>query len=47
MTKKFEEYNLDNNIIKSLKSLKYDKPSKVQEEVIPELLNKKDIIVKS
>ena len=47
MTKKFEEYNLDNNIIKSLKSLKYDRPSKVQEEVIPELLNKKDVIVKS
>ncbi len=42
---KFEKFNLDKNIIKSLDKLSYKVPSKVQEEVIPKLLEKKDIIV--
>ena len=47
MINKFEEFNLDKNIIKGLNNLKYEEPSKVQAEVIPYLLNKKDVIVKS
>lgn len=47
MINKFEEFNLDKNIIKGLNNLKYKGPSKVQSEVIPYLLNKKDVIVKS
>ena len=47
MINRFEEFNLDKNIIKSLKNIKYEIPSKVQNKVIPELLNNKDIIVKS
>ena len=47
MINRFEEFNLDKNIIKSLKNMKYEIPSKVQSKVIPQLLNNKDIIVKS
>ena len=47
MINRFEEFNLDKNIIKSLKNIKYEIPSKVQSKVIPQLLNNKDIIVKS
>ena len=47
MINRFEEFNLDKNIIKSLKNMKYEITSKVQSKVIPELLNNKDIIVKS
>ena len=47
MHNKFEKFNIDKNIIKSLNNLNYKEPSKVQEEVIPHLLNKKDVIVKS
>ena len=47
MVNKFEKFNLDKNIIKSLNNMKYEEPSKVQDEVIPFLLNKNDIIVKS
>lgn len=47
MNNKFENFNLDNKIIKSLNNLDYKKPSTVQEEVIPRLLNEEDIIVKS
>lgn len=47
MHNKFENFNIDKNIIKSLNNLNYKEPSKVQEEVIPHLLNKKDVIVKS
>ena len=47
MGNKFEKFNLDKNIIKSLNNMKYEEPSKVQKEVIPFLLNGKDIIVKS
>ena len=47
MNNKFEKFNLDKNIIKALNNLKYEEPSKVQEEVIPRLLSEKDVIVKS
>lgn len=47
MNNKFEKFNLDKNIIKSLNNLNYKEPSKVQEEVIPKLLNETDVIVKS
>ena len=47
MINRFEEFNLDKNIIKSLKNIKYEIPSKVQSKVTPQLLNNKDIIVKS
>ena len=40
MINRFEEFNLDKNIIKSLK-IKYEIPSKVQSKVIPQLLNNK------
>jgi len=47
MNKRFEDFNLDKEIIKALYNLNYKNPSKVQEEVIPRLLNKENIIVKS
>ncbi len=47
MTNKFEKFNLDKNIIKGLNNLRYEEPSKVQAEVMPYLLNKNDVIVKS
>ena len=47
MINKFEKFHIDENIIKSLNNLNYKEPSKVQKEVIPYLLNKKDVIVKS
>ncbi|WP_419725434.1 DEAD/DEAH box helicase [Terrisporobacter petrolearius] len=47
MNNKFENFNLDKKIIKSLDNLNYKKPSKVQIEVIPRLLEKTDVIVKS
>lgn len=47
MNNNFEDFNLDKDIIKSLNSLNYKKPFRVQSEVIPNLLNKKNIIVKS
>lgn len=43
----FQELKLDKNIIKSLNALGYNKPSKVQNEVIPQLLKGKDVVVKS
>ena len=47
MNKKFEDFNLDKYIIKALYNLNYKKPSKVQEEVIPRLLKKEDVVVNS
>lgn len=47
MNNRFEDFDLDKNIIKSLNHLNYEEPSKVQEEVIPKLLNERDVIVKS
>ena len=44
---RFEEMNLKPEILKALKNLGFEEPSEVQKEVIPEMLNKKDIVVKS
>ncbi|KMJ58767.1 RNA helicase [Bacillus sp. LL01] len=47
MNRTFQKFNLSADIIKALTSLKYIKPTNVQEEVIPLALEKRDIIVKS
>ena len=44
---KFEQMNLDKNIIQALHTLGYEKPLPVQEQVIPNILSGKDCIVKS
>ena len=44
---RFSEYPLDESIVKSLSVLKYTDPTLVQREVLPLLLNKKDVIVRS
>ncbi|MCC0781831.1 DEAD/DEAH box helicase [Clostridioides sp. ES-S-0108-01] len=43
----FESFNLNDKILKSLKNLEYNIPSRVQIEVIPNLLNGQNIAVKS
>lgn len=45
--KKFEEFNLSNDIIKALEALEYKEPTEVQEQVIPEVLLGKDLMVKA
>lgn len=47
MNKKFTEFKLDKGILKALNNLNYINPSKVQCEVIPRLLDKEDLVVKS
>ena len=47
MNNKFEKFNLNKDIIRSLSNLNYEEPSKVQEEAIPSLLDERDVIVKS
>ena len=47
MENKFSNFELDINILKAIENLGYEKPSSVQKEVIPTLLDKKDVIVKS
>ena len=44
---KFNDYKISNEILKALDALGYNKPSDVQQKVIPEILNGKDVIVKS
>ena len=44
---RFEEMNLKPEILKALKNLGFEEPSEVQKEVIPEMLGKNDIVVKS
>lgn len=44
---KFENMNLNSDILKALTNLNFLEPSEVQKEVIPNLLDKKDLIVKS
>lgn len=44
---KFEDMELRPEILKALKNLGFENPSEVQKEVIPEMLKKKDIVVKS
>lgn len=43
----FKSLNLSEEILRSVEKLGYEKPSKVQAEVIPLVMEKKDIIVKS
>ncbi|MFI3141464.1 MAG: DEAD/DEAH box helicase [Clostridia bacterium] len=47
MTKNFKDYNLSDEIMQSIEQLNYVSPTPVQEAVIPSLLEKNDIIVKS
>ncbi len=47
INKKWEDYNLDENLIKALHKLNYDKPLEVQDKVIPLLLQEKNVTVKS
>ena len=44
---KFAAYPLDPSIIRALDVLKYTAPTKVQEKVLPLLLNHQDVVVKS
>lgn len=44
---KFEDFNLDKDICKALKTLGYEQPLPVQNAVLPEILKKQDVIVKS
>ena len=44
---KFEDMGLRPEILKALSNLGFDNPSEVQKEVIPEILIRKDIVVKS
>ena len=45
--KKFDEFNLDKEILKSLNILNYNTPTEVQDKVIPKLIDKNNILVKS
>lgn len=48
MTKaNFEEYHLSSELLKALSMLNYENPTEVQNQVIPAVLEQKDIIVKS
>jgi len=43
----FKDYKLSNELLKSISLLNFESPTKVQEQVIPAVLEQKDIIVKS
>src|SRR5690554_6675123 len=45
--KNFREFELSNEIIDSLSKLTYDHPTEVQSQVIPLMLAKRDLVVKS
>ena len=47
ITKQFNEYALDESLLKAIDLLGFKAPTKVQAEVIPLLLEKQDIIVNS
>lgn len=47
MKNNFKDFNLNKDILKSLINIGYTKPTKVQKEVIPKLLEKNDLVVKS
>lgn len=47
MNNNFDKFKLNKDILKTLNNLNYKEPSRVQSEVIPELLSDKDVIVKS
>ncbi|TCK87998.1 ATP-dependent RNA helicase DbpA [Natranaerovirga hydrolytica] len=43
----FEDYNLSEELLKSISMLSFETPTKVQEQVIPAIFEQQDIIVKS
>ena len=43
----FRDYKLSHELLKSIQILNFESPTKVQEQVIPAVLDQKDIIVKS
>lgn len=48
MTKtNFKDYHLSDELLKSISLLNFNSPTKVQEQVIPAILEKKDVIIKS
>lgn len=47
MNNNFNKYNLSDELIKAIGDLGYKSPSEVQNEVIPEIMLNKDLIVKS
>ncbi len=47
MNPSFIDYKLSNEILKAISMLNFKSPTKVQEKVIPAVIEKKDIIVKS
>lgn len=47
VSNKFSDYNISEDILKALEGIGYKKPSDVQQNVIPEILKGKDLIVKS
>ncbi len=47
MNRKFKDFELSDEILKSLHLLGYEKPTKVQNRVLNDILDHKDIIVKS
>jgi superfamily II DNA/RNA helicase len=47
MTTAFEKYELNKEILKAISMLNFSSPTKVQTQVIPAVLEQKDIIVKS
>lgn len=46
-TNTFENFDLSNEILRAIKVLGYNEPTQVQQDVIPQLLEGKDLIVKS
>lgn len=44
---RFEDFKIGQDILKSIKNIGYEKPSKVQEKVIPLIMEEEDVIVKS
>jgi Superfamily II DNA and RNA helicases len=47
MNNEFNKFKISGEILKSIAGLGYNKPSEVQEKVIPEILNNRDVVVKS
>ena len=47
MSKSFKDFNLSDEILKSLNLLGYEKPTEVQSQAMTDILNGKDLIVKS
>lgn len=47
ITKSFREYGFDENILKALEKLEYDKPLEVQHATIDKIMEGKDLLVKS